>query len=70
MSAADHSAAYREHRARAIELRIMIDCGLVEGMDAAKHRRLVEELSDEEECKMYHYVEARRLRQMYGGEDE
>jgi hypothetical protein len=55
----DHRACYQEHRARADELKVQIDLGLINGLDPDKHRDMVTELHDELCCACHHYTAAR-----------
>ncbi len=56
VTAAEHGIAYREHKARADTLKLMIDGGLVEGLDPAKHQRLVSEYHEELMCAARHFT--------------
>ena len=53
----EHRAKAAKHRERAIETKLMIDGGLIDGMHGDKHRRLVEEFVDELICAAHHFSE-------------
>lgn len=61
VTAAEHRDAYRAHKGRADDLRVMIDNGLVEGLDPEKHRRLTAEYHDDLMCAAKHFALAALL---------
>jgi hypothetical protein len=58
MGADEHREAYRHHKARADDLKVLIDDGLVEGMDGERHRDLTAEYHDEVACMCKHFTMA------------
>ena len=63
---ADHVEAYREHKAKALDLRLMIDNGLIQGMSPEKHYQLTERYLDELAEMNHRYTAAQILRVMMG----
>ena len=64
VTSAAHTELYAEHKARALGLRLMIDGGLVEGLDPTKHARMTGEYLDEVACMTHHYTMARLAREL------
>ena len=64
MTADEHTELYAEHKARALGLRLMIDEGLIGGLDPTKHARMTGEYLDEVACMTHHYTMARLAREL------
>ena len=64
VTAEDHQVASKRHRARAVDLKLMIDNGLIGGLDPTKHQRLAEEFVDELACMVHHFSMARLAREL------